>query len=731
MGMAKIESPHLKDRATAFLGRVPLIKQLADWSCRRGGVIFAFHRVLPIGQQCFDPEMSTSEKMFSDFLDWIAAQYQVLPLNEIQRQTRGDFGKRPKCAITFDDGWQDNFQFAMPHLRRHGFPATVFLPVHFIGTSRRFWQERLWFCMRSIADKERSVSLIRAVAERLPWFPTDARYYTSYVALKRLLLARPSTEAEEFTDSVVQQVDSVEEISGRAFLNWDEVSSMQEQGIQFGAHTLNHTLLPNAPPHVARKEIQESGEELRARLRSEVCGFAYPWGAWGRHTLEQVEMSGYPFAVTTQPGLISKDSDPFLLSRVPISSLVLDGGVGQFDSGKVRMSFAKNLVVNRRRAHHIRDSGAQRDKRIKILFVIDLITEWEGGTERQLKLLIESLDRTYFEPMLCFVFEAPNLPKNSIPCDLRVVCENEYSTASMPRRLWRLIQIIREERPQIVQTFFVEGLMFGILAARIARVPYIVGSVRNAGYWKKRRHALFMRAVRGLANSWQTNSRSLWRYQVRDEHTDPDRVEILPNGVNLRRFRMPTEDEVRKLRQQLALNPEGPICVSVANLFEVKDIPTLLDAASRLRKRYMGIQFVVVGDGPLRNELEGRSANMGLRDVVLFVGRKSDVWPYLATADLGILTSRSEGSSNSVLEYMAMGLPAVLSDIQANRELTQEVLFRPGSGEDLADKVVHLWEDRKLRARISSEYRSLASEYSNDKLESRGQSFYSRLSSGR
>src|ERR1700687_2265022 len=366
-------------------------------------------------------------------------------------------------------------------------------------------------------------------------------------------------------------------------------------------------------------------------------------------------------------------------------------------------------------------------KRIKILCVIDLITEWEGGTERQLQLLIPLLDPKFFEPKLCFLFEAPELDAKTLPCPLRVVFPRSEKLPPCPGRVRKLAEVLREERADIVQCFFIEGLMAGVLAGRIAKVPQVIGSVRNAGYWRKASHRLMMNAVTPLAHRWQTNSRALWAFQTRTEGVSAAKVEILPNGTDLSRFVAATPEERLATRRSLGWNEQGPICISVANLVKVKDLATLVNAAKLLHGRLPSLQFILVGEGPEREALQNLASGLGLSDVVKRVGRQSDVRRFLAAADLGVLTSRSEGSSNSVLEYMAMGLPSVVSDIPANRELTDEVVFEPGNANDFAEKIFRLWQDQPLRTRLSREYQEMAGEFSLQKLALRAQSYYSRV----
>jgi glycosyltransferase involved in cell wall biosynthesis len=289
--------------------------------------------------------------------------------------------------------------------------------------------------------------------------------------------------------------------------------------------------------------------------------------------------------------------------------------------------------------------------------------------------------------------------------------------------------VIREERPDIVQTFFTEGLLAGTPAARLAGVRQVVGSVRNAGYWKKSRHRLLMSVVKHFAHRWQTNSRALWEHQTQVEGVAPARVEILPNGADLGRLQRPTPEEISRVRHELGLHEDGPICVSVANLTTIKDFPTLIQAGEVLRKTIPRIQFVIVGDGPMRGQLEEQAMQAGLNQTVKFAGRQSEVRPYLAAADFGILTSRSEGSSNSVLEYMAMGLPAVVSDIAPNRELVDGVFFKPGAARELADQIERLWHDAPERSAMSARNQTAAAQFALERFAMRAQSYYTRLAS--
>ena len=709
-----------------FLGQLPLVERVAGRILSAGASVFMFHRILPRKEECYEPEMATSQDLFADFLDWLNDHFRVEPLDELVARGGKPDGKRPLCAITFDDGWIDHYLHAFPLLKERGLPASIFLPVRFIGTNRRFWQERLWLTLRDLEPARHRQELISAAALHFPWFPLAGELYQSGAGLKRLLMTRPSQEAEEFVHHLAESAGLAAAFSDRAFLNWDEVREMCEMGISFGSHTLNHVLLTQMDPAEATVEIQRSREELTERLGSEVSGFSYPWGAASSLTREAVRGTGYGFAFTTHPGLVKDAADPWLLPRIAISNSVLKSGAGRLATGKAQLWFVKNALFPSASVAPLRVPG-ENGKRIKITFVIDQITEWEGGTERQLLALIRALDRDYFKPELCFLFPTEELPRETLPCPARWVCSDKAHLPNIAVRLFRLTRLLRQTRPQIVQTFFIEGIFVGILAAWLAGVPRIVGSARNAGYWKKFRHRMAFRSVAGLAHRWQCNSRALWDYVRKIEGVLPQRIEILPNAIDLSQFAAASLSERLVLRRQLGLGEDNPVIVSVANFAPVKDLPTFLEAAKLFHTQFPNAEFVLVGEGPLRAELQLQAERLGLTRAVRFVGRQADVRPFLAAADFGVLTSRSEGSANSVLEYMAMGLPSVVSDIPANRELVKGLFFVPGDAADLAQKLMLLWRNTALHAELRAQYAQTVSEFSLEKFVLRVQSFYTKL----
>jgi glycosyltransferase involved in cell wall biosynthesis len=289
-----------------------------------------------------------------------------------------------------------------------------------------------------------------------------------------------------------------------------------------------------------------------------------------------------------------------------------------------------------------------------------------------------------------------------------------------------LTQLFRQHRPHIVQTFFRDGTYYGTVAAWAARVPAIVISRRNVGHWKTALDRLALKVINRLADAWQCNSRTALE-SLTAEGVPAGRIDILPNALDLERFSVPTPEERLAARQALALPPAAPVFVSVATLFPVKDPMVFVEAAGHVRQALPDAQFLLVGEGPLRSALSKRIEELDLAETVRLVGAQADVRPYLAAADAGLLTSRSEASSNSLLEYMAMGLPAVVTDLPANRELVEGEFFEAGNARELSSRVLSLWQDPQQRVRLSGQYRRRAMEFGLDAFAYRAQSYYSKL----
>ncbi len=201
------------------------------------------------------------------------------------------------------------------------------------------------------------------------------------------------------------------------------------------------------------------------------------------------------------------------------------------------------------------------------------------------------------------------------------------------------------------------------------------------------------------------------RRRLIDEYGYPtSRTITIRNGIDLSHY-----GSVR-LRERIGSgspNEGGPACVTLvcaARLSSVKRIDMLLDALAGTVKRYGGWRCLILGAGPLESELRERAQRLGLSAWVTFVGQVADVRPYLREADLFVLSSEKEGLPLALLEAMAAGVPAVVTDVGGTREVVVHgqngLLVRSGSVEELERAINHMLANPEERRRMGEAARA-------------------------
>jgi len=165
---------------------------------------------------------------------------------------------------------------------------------------------------------------------------------------------------------------------------------------------------------------------------------------------------------------------------------------------------------------------------------------------------------------------------------------------------------------------------------------------------------------------------------------------------------------------------------------QVKRVDVFIRAAALVLKEIPHVRFCIAGEGNLRDELVGLSRELGISGNVMFLGALTDVHDVLKGWDIGVLSSDSEGMSNSILEYMASGIPVVATAVGGNRELVEEgvngFLVARGDHVSMAARICELLEDRDLRKRMGDQGRRIVSEkYDWEIVKGEYESFYLRL----
>lgn len=327
---------------------------------------------------------------------------------------------------------------------------------------------------------------------------------------------------------------------------------------------------------------------------------------------------------------------------------------------------------------------------IRIAYIIDHLPR--GGTEIQLAELIQRIDRRKFEPFLIMLRDMQETSLHrKLDCRSLILNVDHARDILFTRGLWDLSSYLKKNRIRIIQTFFPDATLVGVLGARMASVPCIIISRRDIGTWHRRNDRMKFRITNKLAHHWIVNSHAVRQYLIHSEYVADADIKVIPNGIDHETFRRET--------------PDKPVrTIGVISNFNryVKRLDVFLRAMEIIARKYESIRFLIIGNVELKHW--DAEISEDILDRFVFTGLTSNIHEYLPEIDIGINCSDSEGFSNVILEYMASSIPCVCTDCDGNREIVQDgcngFLFPPGDPESLAAKVSLLIEDGNLRKRF-------------------------------
>jgi glycosyltransferase involved in cell wall biosynthesis len=272
-------------------------------------------------------------------------------------------------------------------------------------------------------------------------------------------------------------------------------------------------------------------------------------------------------------------------------------------------------------------------------------------------------------------------------------------------QLRRLARFLKENEVDVIHTHDFYTNIFGMTAAAIARVPARVAYKGETDGFRTSTQKRLERGAFRLAHRVVANSDAV-RNQLIREGVPVEKVVRHYNGLDFERVKARPDVTRDDILAVLGL-PERRLVTIVANLqHPVKDHPTFLRAAARVRAAVPDAAFVIAGEGKLMEGLRGLAAQLGLKSDVFFIGRCERVAELLSVSDVCALSSTAEGFSNAIVEYMAAARPVVVTDVGGAREavLEGETGYIVPAGDDrlMAERMIELLHDPK-RARAMGE----------------------------
>jgi peptidoglycan/xylan/chitin deacetylase (PgdA/CDA1 family) len=289
--------------------------RLIEGGMRKGfrTIIMMYHRVCPMQDWLFATcyGFSVSPNSFEKQVEYLTRNYDVISLSHLlEILQRSNIPPAKSVCFTFDDGYEDNYTYAYPILKRYGVPATFFLTTEYIGS-----QISPFSLLRSLQYTQIKKLKLSEIGEFKLHSPKER--WQAFCTIWEELKGMPEERARE----IIEEINSLSGVdilfSEGPMLSWEEIREMSENGMEFGAHTRRHPNLVSQPTlEEARWEIEQSKRDIEGKLGKEVKAFAYPYGKFDERIMEIVKEAGFMGAVTMLPQWVKGGENPYLLGRI-------------------------------------------------------------------------------------------------------------------------------------------------------------------------------------------------------------------------------------------------------------------------------------------------------------------------------------------------------------------------------------------------------------------------------
>lgn len=356
--------------------------------------------------------------------------------------------------------------------------------------------------------------------------------------------------------------------------------------------------------------------------------------------------------------------------------------------------------------------------RKKILHIIHSLDS--GGCENMLLRTLPKL--TQFDHKILTLKQpgelAPQFIASGIPVEtLRY--KNFFDISSF----LRLREMVRRESPDIILTYLFHADMIARLGlfkvTNAPRIPFLRTTYNHPKYLIAR---IFEQLTRPLVHQYLANSEAVKDFYVRHLRVRPEKITVIPNGIDLNFFDSLKPDY--QLQDSLAIPQENFIIICVANLHINKGHSYLLTAFEKFYQEYPQSTLLLVGEGKEHDALKKQIQGYRSKENILFLGRRKDVAKLLILSDLFVLPTLFEGQSNAILEAMAARIPVITTDIPENKVLLENdasaLLILPQDSESLYQALQKARQDKEFREKIARAARkNIEDSFSLEKIQMR------------
>lgn len=348
---------------------------------------------------------------------------------------------------------------------------------------------------------------------------------------------------------------------------------------------------------------------------------------------------------------------------------------------------------------------------LPILHIVPKLSTW-GGVGNQLLLLLKNYARDEFLPIVCSLRDKGVVGEEIEDLGIEVICLNrDFKRGFYWTVVKELRTLMKQRNIQIVRTHEYRANLHGRLAALLAKVPCIVGSVHNVynARDKKLNRRILNRYLGIFTDRVVAVSEEVKKEIVRYDSVPENKVAVIYNGVDRKRF---VDIDAQSIRSEFHIPKSTPVIGTVGRFFPQKGQKYLLEAVAKVRNKFPHIAVFVIGDGSLKEELQDHTKKLNIEQNIIFTGVRRDIPALLSAMDIFIFPSLWEGFGNALVEAMAAGKPIIATDIPSVREILNSgksgIVVPPANSEAIARSLDLLLSDRALAENLGNAARERA-----------------------
>lgn len=342
-------------------------------------------------------------------------------------------------------------------------------------------------------------------------------------------------------------------------------------------------------------------------------------------------------------------------------------------------------------------------KKINILFLV--LSLDVGGSERHISNLVSNLNREKFNPVVCCLYDlgliGTMLVNNNEGIKVYYdLIKNKWDISGF----WKLINILKNGDIHILYTINTALTQFlGTISAKFSGVNANITRVgRTKPTFHAKRRTIVNSIILPFVDKVIAQAYSQKEYLIRHEGMQPEKIEVIYNGVNLEQFKKPVDELA--VKQTVGIPIGVAVIGIVARLVPEKGHIAFLKAAKKIINVFPQTYFLIAGDGKERKKLEEMTQELAIQSNVHFLGTIKDIPQIISLFDVAVMSSNFETFSNAILEYMAASKPVVSTNAGSTAELVIDgktgYLIPCGDYDALADAILRLLKDKSLAKKM-------------------------------